>query len=79
MLKKPIIITYAGKNKCYFFSNLDLTFIYTDVHGITFVNVEAGRRLIRYRLNGVRGDCIWQTVFSSVELILTAEQYNSTG
>lgn len=36
-----------------FVSNVDLTFIYTDgsAHGITFVNVEAGRRLISYRLN----------------------------
>lgn len=43
------------------------------------MNVEAGRSLISYRLNGVRGDCIWQTISSSVELILTAEQCNSTG
>lgn len=58
-----------------FFPNLDLTFIYTDdpVHGITFVKAEAGKRLINYRLNGVRGDCIWQTIPSPVELILTAE------
>lgn len=62
-----------------FFSNLDLTFIYTDVHGINFVNIEAGRRLISYRLNGGRGDRIWQTISSSVELMLTAKQYYSTG
>lgn len=68
----------AGTNIT-FFPNLDLTLIYTDLHGITFVNVEAGRRLISYRLNGVRGDCFWHTVSSSVELILTAEQYYSAG
>lgn len=64
-----------GKTNATFFSNLDLTFIYTDVsvHGITFVNVEAAGRL-SYRLNGVRGDCIWQIISSSVELILTVEE-----
>lgn len=72
---KTITISYAGKKNVTFFCNLDLTF----VHGITFVNVEAGRRLISYRLNGVRGDCIWQTVPSSVVVILTAEQYYSAG